>query len=377
MCSSDEASERAYFKELSPFECTQSTYKLNPKDRLPDPMKCVKKYRRNAAGGGVESKTNSSQSDKKRSLFDLLVSTDYLLGTIFARQQNDGMQEKELLVKTVNFVDDRLRAIQVDLTSLSGSMSETDVYSLDIVREMQLKIIRYHILTRHLLSGLDAKDRYEWKFVDTALTTAMTCFLETYRNQKWNKVQSNILDEVLSYVSLLHVAAVVKRNELALAHTYTMGPRCGIALEDGEGFSAILGLFRKYVINSSDRLKVCGDLYPKYTLALKIAVCIDTGDFFSALKYLNPRKQSAVISEEDRWMILSRCCMAQAIPIIRMGLVRRYNKSFGKQETVSSEDVSSQCAPYWSCNVFYLNMNENSMSVEDTVSNGNSHDNIT
>lgn len=341
MCSSDEAFERASFKELSPFECTPMTYKLSPKDRVPDPMKCVKKYRRNAAGGGVESKNNPCKNDWKRSLHDLLLSTDYLLGTIFARQQNDSMQEKESLVKTVNFVDDRLRAIQVDLTTLMGSMSEVDGCNLGMVREIQMKIIRYHILTRYLLSSLDTNNKYEWKFADTALTTAITCFLATFHNKKRNEEEDNILDEVLSYASLLHIAAIVKRNELALPQTSITGQRCGIALENGEGFSAILGLYRKYTIKSYDGLKCCGELYPKYALALKIAVCIDTGNYLSALNYLNPKKQGALISEEERWRILSKCCMAQAIPMIRMGLVRRYNKSFGKQEIVRGEDVSA------------------------------------
>lgn len=341
MCSSDEALERASFKELSSFECTALTYKLTPRDRVPDPMKCVKKYRRNAAGGGVGSKKNSCQSDWKRSLHDLLLSTDYLLGRIFARQQSDGMHEKEPLVKAVNFVDDRIRAIQVDLTTLLGSISDVDGRSLGVVREIQLKIIRYHILSRYLLSSLDAKDKYEWKFADTALTTAITCFLATYHNRPRNEVEINLLDEVLSYASLLHVAAIVRRNELAVPPTSVTGQSCGIALENGEGFSAILGLYRKYAINNSDKgLKSCGELYPKYASALKIAICIDSGDFLSVLKTLNSRKPGALISGEERWMILTRCCMAQAIPIIRMGLVRRYNKSFGKQEKVRGEDVS-------------------------------------
>jgi hypothetical protein len=118
MSSSLEASDRITFKELSQFECTHSTNKhAHPRDRKPDPFKCVKKYRRSTAGCGVENETLNGSSSRS-----LLV----LRGKIFARQQNDGMEEQFSSAETVNFVDDRPRAVQVDLTTLLERMNAND-----------------------------------------------------------------------------------------------------------------------------------------------------------------------------------------------------------------------------------------------------------
>lgn len=341
MCSSTEAFERASFKELSPFECTASTCNLSPLDRVPDPKKCVKKYRRNAAGGGVKSNYTLDDPEWKRSLTDLLLSTDYLLGTIFARQQSDGMREKESLLKTVNFIDDRLRAIQVDLTTLLGRTIavEFEKSTLDKVREMQIKIIRYYLLARHLLSDIGAQ-KYEWKFSDTALTTAITCLLSTYANPCREKNGNNYLDEVLCYASLLHIAAILNKNELTLPQMSSMGKRCGLPLDDGEGFSAILGLHRKYVVNYCHKFSDCYKMFPKYTFAFKLAIAVESGDFLWVLKHLHPNDDKEVIDETEKWMILSRCCIAQAMPIVRMELLRRYNKCFGKQERVKDDELA-------------------------------------
>jgi hypothetical protein len=192
-----------------------------------------------------------------------------------------------------------------------------------------------------MLSDFDTK-KYEWKFADTALTTAITSFLATYDDRTISRAETELLDEVLSYVSLLHLATVVRRNELPLLESTLSGQiSCGLTIGNGEGSTAILSLYRKYVVNRCGKLNDCKDFYPKYSMALKIAVFIETGDFLSVLKYLSPVEHRFSINAEERWMILSRCCMAQAIPILRMGLLRRYNKCFGKEERVRGDDVST------------------------------------
>ena len=337
MCSSYEASERITFKELSPFECTQSTYKEHPRDRIPDPMKCIKKYRRSAAGGGVQPQYKEDGTEWKRSLDDLEISVDYLL-TIYANQQSDGMQEKISLVKTVNFVDDRLRAIQVDLTTLLGNMGDLDAESLNLVRRIQVRLVRYNLLTQHLLSSLGA-DKFEWKFATTALTTAISSFFATYHGHNTDTGETSNLDEVMCYAALLHIAMTLKNNEVALPQTSSTGQGCGLATDGGDGMSAILGLYRKHVQKTTHSFN--NGSFPKYEWALKVGGATETGDLFTALKLLAPKPGDLEeIDDEGRWKICSRCCIAQAVPLIRIGLMRRYNKSFGKGEQVKDDNVS-------------------------------------
>lgn len=344
MCSEKEASDRITFKELSVFECTSSTYTAHPRDRIPDPLKCVKKYRRNAAGGGVQPDLNIDGSVYKRSLDDLRITVDYLLGKIYVSQQSDGMREKESLLTTVNFIDDRIRAIQVDLTTLLGSMGELDALTLDTVRRMQVKLIRYNLLTQHLLSNNNA-DKYEWKFAHTAMTTCISSYFSTYHGHNGEKGEKEHLDEVMCYASLLHIASVLKNNETAVAPTSSTGQRCGLAVDGGSGMSAILSLYKKYVICKEGKKSIDSDPeFPKYQWALDIAASIENGDLLSALRLICQSNEVAnddSFDNDGRFYMLSRCCLAQAIPLLRIGLMRRYNKSFGKQEKVKGTDIAS------------------------------------
>jgi len=373
MCSPNEASDRKAFKELSQFECTSSSYNSHPRNRIPDPTKCVKKYRRSAAGGGVH-----IEEGEKRSLGDLEVSVDYLLGVIYAKQQSDGMEEQFSLVKTVNFVDDRLRAVQVDLTTSLGSMDEVHGYEWTIVRGIQVKLIRYNALTQYLLSNLGG-GKYEWKFAHTALTTAISSYFESFNGNNGDTGYKGDLDEIMSYAALLHIATVVKMREMALPQTST-GQQCGLAADGGEGMSAILGLFRKYVKSTKgskgdvpelvEENDMCRLQYPKYQWALQVASAVETGSLVLVLRLLNPKVHgNGSIDTEERWRIISRCCVAQVIPMLRIDLMRQYNKSFGKGEKVKDTDVSGFhmlqysycCAPL--CNLIQTSLKYPSLHI--------------
>jgi hypothetical protein len=455
-------------------ECTSSTHhRAHPRDRRPDPFKCVKKYRRSAAGGGVNVNVNDNDKHESRSILDLEISADYLIGRIFANQQSDhdGMEESVSptstststststccqyqlsLAQTANFVDDRLRAVQVDLTTLlgrmemeqmdrhehagtsisgstsgSGSISGNDISSISsTVRTIQVKLIRYNILAQHMLSGLGS-DRYQWSFAQKALTTAISSYFATFHGtghahgtghvtghgtghvtghgtghgtghahahgtghahahaqQPENMGYQKDLDEIMSYAALLHIATLVKKNEMALPQTSSTGQQCGLALDGGTGISAILGLYKRYVNENvnvdvdvdvnvnhvtsttdserSDRERSDSDSdrsdlshsYPKYQWALQVASAIENGEFLSALRLLRPPMSTSTsmsmststtsigirTKETSQWEIMSRCCVAQVVPLLRIGLLRRYNKSYGKNEKVADTDVS-------------------------------------
>jgi hypothetical protein len=80
---------------------------------------------------------------------------------------------------------------------------------------------------------------------------------------------------------------------------------------------------------------------PRYHWALSIAGAIESDNLLSAMRLLAPKpSEEEKIDDESRWKIIARCCIAQAIPLMRIGIMRRYNKSFGKQEKVRDDDVS-------------------------------------
>lgn len=323
MCSENEALDRSSHKELSSFESTIDTYKLLPTKRIPDPSLCVKKYRRSAAGGGVK----IYQHEKNRSMEQLELTIDFLM-CVWSQQKSRMEMQKALFLQTVNFVDDRIRAVQVDLTKLLGRLNVDERIKIcSRVRRLQATLIRYNILTHYLLSNLNAS-KYEWKFAHTALTTSVSSYFSTLQHRD-DDIDLEELDEIMSYASLLHLATVIRAQESAVPLGSSTGQQCGLTLSDGSGISSLLGLYRKFLgentFSNMSKLK-------KYRWALDLASEYEIGNYLVMLRKLQD-------GNESQWRTLSRCCIAQVLPIIRIGLMRQYNKTFGKQEKVPGKDL--------------------------------------
>mmetsp|Transcript_19790 Transcript_19790/g.29634 ORF Transcript_19790/g.29634 Transcript_19790/m.29634 type:complete len:528 (-) Transcript_19790:11-1594(-) len=358
MCSEEEAVDRQRFNELSLLESTimnRSSSKAHPKERIPHPKRCVKKYRRSAAGGGVI--TNGTEV--RRNIHKLEATVNYLLGVIFPAQSSSPSAQPEdifrvSLLQSVLFVDDRIRAVQVDLTTLLGE--GITVTTIRSVRHIQAKILRYHLLSQYLLSNLSSK-KYEWKFGHKALTTAISSYLSTWSSmgqELEHDVHENSdadiaqLDEIISYITLLHVASILYSREPSIqSYTSAVSQQqkfCGLACEDGNGMSAILGLFRKYCPKKERRKIVIA--FPKYQWSLKIASDVENGNYLSLIRFfkstprMSEQNQVNSINDNTRWKIIARCCVAQVMPVIRIGLLRLYNKSFMKQEKVKDHDLA-------------------------------------
>ncbi|KAL3756099.1 hypothetical protein ACHAWU_009401 [Discostella pseudostelligera] len=182
MCSQSEAYDRAQYSELSPFEYSYTSLRLQHQqqnqiyrknevvelqrryshDNRPtfDPHRIVKKYRRSAAGGGTLLDNTSTNDDHGYRSLDMLKTTvNYLLNYIFVHQRppppssldndnstNDAGDPNEIsiwgeeedendnndngplfsLAETVSFIDDRLRAVQKDLVTLLGNHPAQD-----------------------------------------------------------------------------------------------------------------------------------------------------------------------------------------------------------------------------------------------------------
>ena len=374
MCSADEADDRQRYNEISIFECSNpnDTTLVNPKLRKSDPYKCIKKYRRSAAGGGVEG-YNSDNSSYRRSFEDLDQTVNYLLGIIFSTQTTDEKSGfRASLLQTVLFIDDRIRAVQVDLTTLMGKGMDNFRSNISLIRKIQLKILRYHLLSQHLLSNLST-NKYEWKFGQKALTTAITSYFATWDVQNENNsAQDDMdLDEVMCYSSLLHVASIINSRETSIqSYNCSVSKQkwCGLTCEDGHGMSAILSLYRKYglfvkrgFVNNDSSIPLSS--FPKYQWALRIAADVETGNYLSVIRLLKTEASddNYFLNKQNKWKILARCCMAQAMPTLRIGLLRCYNKGFMKEEKVKDHDVSKNMSkkflhlnPYAHCLVLNI-----------------------
>ncbi|KAL7522549.1 hypothetical protein ACHAWX_007258 [Stephanocyclus meneghinianus] len=388
------------------------------------PQLVVKKYRRSAAGGGV------NEQGSMRSLDQLNATVDYLM-QLFARQRppdcengiNNAIRSNSFggedilwgkdetapdysnqepssqgtkqfpqssLCDTVNFIDDRLRAVQKDLVSLVGnleeSLSETihdnsdtlgNVHTKELLRQMQAKMVRYNILTLYLLSGLPSS-KYQVNFGSRALRTCLSCYLnlswslhDEYNNRhsrnkinKENSDQENEFskafrtqDEMMSYVALLHMSVVLRAEESALPLPSASSAEVSTLLmeESGRGWGALFSTFAKYAIAQDGHALVSASKYPRWKWALELASLVQCGNYqryftlleqgpsysnagFTASTILETTSEAA--SYNARFLVLARCCSSHSMNLIRLSAIRRCNHAFGKGEKFPVRDLA-------------------------------------
>ncbi|KAL7493132.1 hypothetical protein ACHAWT_002237 [Skeletonema menzelii] len=379
----------------------------------------VKKYRRSAAGGGTLSEISEGCI---RTLEQLNGTVDYLIGDLFVWQMppppsvadeatlsakcggeedpneisiwGDDDDDDQLLQHTpfslsdtVSFIDDRLRAVQKDLVTLSpghlelGSPTNSSITlkrlhrkQLQVrqtVRNMQAKMVRYNILTSYLLSDVPSS-KYEVKFGARALRTSLTCYLnlsstldDEYDNDKQIDSASGHLpqytkecqtkDEIMAYVALLHSSAVLRSEEKALPPSSAGEITSSLMEDSGSGWGALLSTFCKHVVASGNvavgGCKSLVEKHPRWKWALTLACLAQEGNFQGYLKLLQKgpstvlSSSSTALSKEEevdnaRFLLLARCCASHSLNLIRLGQLRRYNHSFGKGEKVAGKDLA-------------------------------------
>jgi len=342
--------------ELSEFESTAETYALGPRHRVADPRLVIKKYRRSAAGGGVSSASSAARGGA-RSIDVLSTTVDHLLGTVLSTQRvhRRDVMEPRSLAATVSFVDDRIRAVQVDLTTSLLDSRRTDRCWAKI-RTLQSKLVRYGILVSYLLSDLPST-KYEAKFGRTALRTAIDSYFAAWeasfgdssRRVYANRPTENDLaerDEMLSYEALMHVAEGLRKGEAALpTYDATGGVEggCGAVLASylgrGGTVSEVPSLTdEKSIANQCDSAGT--KKMSKWSLALEVAAAADQGNIIQFFRLLVDKYPTATPLHENRWKILARCCIVPAVNVIRIAIIRRYNKSFGKLEEIPGKDLA-------------------------------------
>lgn len=326
------------------------------------PQLVVKKYRRSAAGGGVHEQRNS------RTLDQLNVTVNYLMG-VFAQQiphdeNNRALQHAPFsLCDTVNFIDDRLRAVQKDLVTLVGNLEDpsckTEVLNNPqtraILREMQAKMTRYNILTLYLLSDVPA-EKYQDKFGTVALRTCLTSYmnLSLSLHDEYKHTTDPLFlkeletqDEIMSYVALFHISAVIRSEESALPPTSSAS---SLMEESGSGWGALFSTFTRYVDKSHSLIY----MYPRWIWTLDLAASIQSGNYQRYFRLLESgpttdKPRSVTLSnnylietpDNARFLILARCCCSSSMNLIRLSALRRFNHSFGKGEKVPAHSLAS------------------------------------
>eukprot|EP00563_Minutocellus_polymorphus_P006074 CAMPEP_0181034894 /NCGR_PEP_ID=MMETSP1070-20121207/8043_1 /TAXON_ID=265543 /ORGANISM="Minutocellus polymorphus, Strain NH13" /LENGTH=574 /DNA_ID=CAMNT_0023112437 /DNA_START=52 /DNA_END=1776 /DNA_ORIENTATION=- len=347
MCTSGEAQDRQVHMELSEFESTAETYALGPRHRAADPRLVIKKYRRSAAGGGVSSASSTARGGA-RSIDVLMTTIDHLLGTVLSTQRvhPKNIMEPRSLAATVSFVDDRIRAVQVDLTTSLLDSERTDECWATI-RTLQAKLVRYGILVSYLLSDLPST-KYEAKFGRTALRTAIDSYFAAWeasfgscssrgayatmtRTCKPTDEELAERDEMLSYEALMHISEGLCKGETAL-------PTCDAAGGAEGGCGAVLASYLGRGGTGAEVPALTDE--SKWSTALEVAAAADQGNLIQIFRLLVDLSPTASKVHCKRWEILARCCVVPAINVIRIGLVRRYNKSFGKLEKIPGEDLA-------------------------------------
>lgn len=284
MCSDEECRDRQSAMEVSEWEATSDTHHLSPKERIIDPSLAVSKYRRSAAG--------TNQRTPRRVV--QLIQTWEHLRAIFVHQRIHANQPPRALAATVSFLDDRIRAIQVDL-----------VVSQRTSKALQLQLVRYQLITLYLLSGV-SRTIYEPKFAKMALITALVAYWNDGKDsseQATNNQRHLHDDEILCHTTLCHVAATLTDSSWV----------------EGE---PTLATYRQYASK--------GRIYPKFTAALQVAAAVHAQNYYVALKLLHETMSS----------VLCRLCIAPCLNRLRWLCLCHCNKAFMKSEKLLPEEVA-------------------------------------
>lgn len=334
-----------------------------PRKRIVDPTLCVKKYRRSAAGGGTSATSDNGPNKETRSIIQLDETVEHILKGIFCHQKSHHEHmhmTARTLSNTAAFVDDRLRAVQVDYVvgysvSVSVSSSDSDSDSdlnndhLDIAQRLQARMIRYNILIGYLMSDHNlSPSKFEHKFNAHALHSSFSIFSQLFESYRLNQAywinqsdnideQIKLLDEIMCYSSLMDICSMFLSEE-TMFDAVSLCRRRPL-FQDGNSFR-ILSHGDLYIHFKS--LKGDKDIFPKWKWALEIAAAAEIGNYFRCLNLLADNNDT---NDDDlRWKCLARCLISPALPLMRLGSLRQYNKSFGKAEKVSGSDVSNFCS---------------------------------
>ena len=284
MCSRQEILFRQRSGEISIFEATDDTVDKPPSKQKLDPTRAVKKYRRSAAG------TRKDQQYPPRTIGALIQTVDYLSDLFINWQQRPSLS----IVELVNFLEDRIRAVQVDL-----------VISQMASKQLQYKIVKFHILSMYLLSDTKTYERQHGK---NALQTA----LSSYWNSG-NQEVSETDDEILALTAIFELSEDLHCLERDPDGSHTFGAK-------------IMAVYRKHFASSDTKS------FPLFQWSLQMISFCNIGEWTNALQSIN--------NIGGNFGVFVTCCLASSLSGMRAKALEAFNVSFMKGEKVADHDVA-------------------------------------
>ncbi|GMH47070.1 hypothetical protein TrLO_g4271 [Triparma laevis f. longispina] len=280
MCSTSEALDRESCMEISLFEATPSTYNLKIKERIPDPQRCVKKYRRSAAGGGVRTFKNETPRTENQ----LYTTVQYLTSLLSSPRTSCSS-------KTQNYISDRFRAISVDIV-------QSRLEGRDCLRVMA----KFGVFGSYVFGELES-GKFEGRFNMGALQSCLSMLREVLGED----------DGVLSLTGLLHFTGVVSGME-------------GLGLDGGEGLGGLCGLVPEGGLEEGK--------YEKLKFVFDLSEAWSTGNYHKLLTLLT------TLPPTSPHTYLTRFITSRALPQIRFIILQNLNKSLGKGEKVLKKELA-------------------------------------
>jgi hypothetical protein len=195
------------------------------------------------------------------------------------------------LLDLVNFLEDRLRAVQVDL-----------VVSQMASKELQFKMAKLHIISLYLLADIP---KYERRHGMQALRTALSSY--------WNQEQDAEQDDAVLAVTTL----VQLHDDL-----------CRVDAESDSDVpyaSGIMSIYRKHIGRR-------GRTLPLFQWSLLVATSCNRGEWANALSLLKKR--------EGSFGVLARACMSSSLFRLRANTLQAYNVSLMKGELLRDTEVA-------------------------------------
>jgi SAC3/GANP family len=422
MCSEMEWRERIRTKEISAFEKSNATSTDGTCSSFSDPCRAVSKYRRSAAS--LASSNGSSSRPFPRTLEQLRVTAHYLVqlflhfdkacGTTTtttkkvrlrgrgsavdgkansttttndedeaaAAVQPQSQQDVLPFLSLVNFIEDRIRAIQVDVIVTSSQQH---------CKKLQAVLARCHILLLYILSDNSSKNNktlapsqhsnaharnntsyYERKFGLSALQTALSAYWVGHNNKNNGSMNDgtravpmgtteddsdhdnddNEEEEMLSCTLLVHLSQQLSHDE-----TTCFSSAAAAAFEMTTFWFQMTELYRNLFPGGSNRwvpaaaghaISPSSDPCLRWTLNLVAHVC--RGEWQSILSSLlgatakasssSSSPRSSTVPFNRRFRILAQCIMAPNVPYLRWRALQQFNLSLNKGQSVAGCELA-------------------------------------
>lgn len=335
MCTKAECEERQTSGEISMFESMWPPPATNNNNgapsprgvqsskqsrRIVDPHYAMTKYRRSAAGFDEKNRAPSRSIEQLECCLSQL---EYILSyqqkpppTTTGNTKHPPFPQ-QTLCGTVGFVEDRIRAIQVDM-----------VVSQQQSAAVQYRIVKCHILILYLLANVAT---YESTFGQQALSAALTNYWEE-QHQLGEDLQENHQQDQERDDDILCIMALSQ-----LSQYYTSG---GQHNDNDESLSFLLDYYRR---NVQVRRQNLGD-FPNFQWALQLVHLAVMGRPQSILRQLaelgGDSRSNNIVKCSVETAVLLRCCAAPVIDILRFQALDQYNKAYMKGEKVHTKELA-------------------------------------